>query len=354
MRPRRRPGLARQSRTARRSPTSPPACSPTRGAVGRPTPSIPVMHPAPFARLDLPPGRSCRVSVPRFRLVYARFAAGTGLALSFTRLPHIPFAPATAEACLDPLPSPARSGAPARRRSAGRRPGAHQGHRRRRGHAREPADRLRPGGRPEQHRRQAGQVGVHPRVADRHAGAAGREHPRPGVEARHQEHRRGDGHRRAARLRPQRQPDRCRHLRPGRRHQPDRRHAAGHAAARRRWRGLCGGPGRARHRRDRRARRRHLGDPRRSHLGAHRQRRHGGARGRLPARQDQRAAPRAAQSRPDHRAAHRRRDQQGARPDRQGHRSAHRGARPAPTATRSRRSPRSRTCASSPTAPPSW
>ena len=55
------------------------------------------------------------------------------------------------------------------------------------------------------------------------------------------------------RLRAQRQPDRRRGLRARRRHQPDRRHPAGHPAARRRRRGLRGGAGRARHRRDRRA-----------------------------------------------------------------------------------------------------
>ena len=44
-------------------------------------------------------------------------------------------------------------------------------------------------------------VGVHPRIADRHAGAAGREHPRPGRQAVDQERCRGDGHRRTARLR---------------------------------------------------------------------------------------------------------------------------------------------------------
>ena len=71
-------------------------------------------------------------------------------------------------------------------------------------------------------------------------------------------------------------------------------------------------------------------------------------------RQDQRAPARPAQSGPDHRAAHRRRDQPGAlarsprRPIRAPWRST------SPTAIRSRRSPRSRTCASSPTAPPSW
>ena len=62
------------------------------------------------------------------------------------------------------------------------------------------------------------------------------------------------------RLRPQRQPDRRHRRRPRRRHQPDRRHPAGHAPARRRRRGLRRRPGRARHRRHRRARRCVLGD----------------------------------------------------------------------------------------------
>ena len=94
-----------------------------------------------------------------------------------------------------------------------------------RGRARQPARRLRPGGRAEQHRRQARQRRVHPRIADRHAGAAGRQHARPGGEAGDQERRRGDGHGRPAGLRPQRQPDRYRGFGAGRRHQPDRRHA---------------------------------------------------------------------------------------------------------------------------------
>ena len=73
------------------------------------------------------------------------------------------------------------------------------------------------------------------------------------IEAADQEHRRGDGDRRTAGIRTQRQPDRCRGFGAWRRHQPDRRHAAGDAAAGRRWRGLCGGAGRSGHRGDRRA-----------------------------------------------------------------------------------------------------
>ena len=55
---------------------------------------------------------------------------------------------------------------------------------------------------------------------------------------RHQERRGGDGHRRTARLRAQRQPDRRRRVGARRRDQPDRRHAAGDAAAGGRRRGL--------------------------------------------------------------------------------------------------------------------
>ena len=65
----------------------------------------------------------------------------------------------------------------------------------------------------------------------------------------------------------------------------------------------------------------------------------------------QRAAARPAQSGPDHRAPHRRRDQHGARPDRQGDRSAHRGARPGRPRPDRGAGRASRTCASSPTTP---
>jgi flagellar P-ring protein FlgI len=74
---------------------------------------------------------------------------------------------------------------------------------------------------------------------------------RLGVNTRDQEQPAGyaqrggrDGHRQPAALRQARQPHRHRGLDTRRCHQPHRRHAAGHAAARRGWGGLCGGAGR--------------------------------------------------------------------------------------------------------------
>ena len=91
--------------------------------------------PGSFCRLD-----SARQIVPG---LCARIRPSTsdsrwhGTCSFLYQIAAYPFAPATAEACLDPVPSPARSGVPARRRPAGRRPGAHQGNRRRRGHPRD-------------------------------------------------------------------------------------------------------------------------------------------------------------------------------------------------------------------------
>ena len=152
---------------------------------GRPADAFDSGHaPGSFCSPRLPPGRSCRVSRAAVPAASAGFTAGTGLALPAPDwrkfLSHLlPPRPAVTRflrllALLLPLAAALPADAA----------GAHQGHRRRRGRPREPADRLRPGGRPEQHRRQAGQRRVHPRIADRHAGAAGREHPRPGGEAR--------------------------------------------------------------------------------------------------------------------------------------------------------------------------
>ena len=76
---------------------------------------------------------------------------------------------------------------------------ADQGSRQHRRRAPEPADRLRPRGRPQRHRRHAQQHPVHPAVAAGDAGAARRQHPRP--DAAHRQRRRRDGDRQPARLR---------------------------------------------------------------------------------------------------------------------------------------------------------
>ena len=190
------------------------------------------------------------------------------------------------------------------------RPGADQGHRRRGGHPGEPAGRLRPRRRAERHRRPAGQCGVHPAVADRHAGAAGRQHARPGNQAANQERGRGDGDRHPARLRPRRQPHRRERVGAGRRQGPDRGHPARHPADGRRWRGLQRGD-RAR---CRPARSPPAAPPARSRATC---RRPGGSptgrpwRRKLPFQLGSRAsaAARPAQPRPHHGAAHRRRHQ---------------------------------------------
>ena len=76
---------------------------------------------------------------------------------------------------------------------------AHQGHRRLRGRAREPADRLRPRGRPQRHRRLAAQLALHPPEPASHAGAARRQRPRRHLNTK--QRRRGDGDRQPAALR---------------------------------------------------------------------------------------------------------------------------------------------------------
>ena len=76
---------------------------------------------------------------------------------------------------------------------------AHQGPRERRGRAPEPAHRLRPGRRPQRHRRHAQQHPLHQAVAASDAGAARRQHPRP--DAAHRQRRRRDGDRQPAGLR---------------------------------------------------------------------------------------------------------------------------------------------------------
>ena len=107
-----------------------------------------------------------------------------------------------------------------------------------------------------------------------------------------------------------------------------------------------------RHRRPGRGR---LGHPRRAHRGAHRQRRDRRARGRLPARQEQRRC-RLGLRNPDLTTARRIATaiNRALGAGRQGDRSAHRGARPDRPRSDRDAGHASRTCASSRTAPPSW
>ena len=204
--PRRRPGLAaavvgrHEEARLRRRPARHPRCR-------RPADAFDPRHaPGSFcSRCIRRPGKSCRVSVPPVSAVHAGFASGTGLA-AFTaaRLAAYSFRtcyrrglPWSGSFACSLWPSSLAAALPADGA------GAHQGHRRRRGRPREPAGRLRPGGRPERHRRQAGQRRCSPgRSLIGMLERLGRQHPRPGAEARHQEHRRGDGHRRASRPSP--------------------------------------------------------------------------------------------------------------------------------------------------------
>ncbi len=138
--------------------------------------------------------------------------------------------------------------------------------------------------------------------------------------------------------------------------EPARRHAAGHAAARRRRQRLRGRPGLGRDQRLPGRRRGRQDRARRADRRPHLQRRHHRARDRLRAQPAQPGAAGAAQRRLHHRQAHRRRDQ---RFHRRQHRRAARfldraGQRAASNtpATWCRCSPRSSSCRSSPISPP--
>ena len=123
---------------------------------------------------------------------------------------------------------------------------ADQGPRQYRGRAAEPADRLRPRGRPQRHRRHAQQHPLHQAVAAGDARAHGRQHPRR--HHPHRQRRRRDGHRQPAGLRHPGHADGRHGLRARRRQEPAGRHPARHPPARRRRQCLCGGAGLARDR----------------------------------------------------------------------------------------------------------
>ena len=218
------------------------------------------------------------------------FATGSAVRLIgenvVTRMLYRPFALAIAALLILNMPVPVSSadapyGSPSSPGGPGGGDVAHQGHRQRRGRPAEPVDRLRPGGRPQQHRRHPQQLAVHPAVAAGDAGAARRQHPRP--DAAHRQRRRGDGHRQPARVRHARRADRRHGFRAGRRQEPQRRHAAGDAAARRRRQRLRGGAGLAGDRRLPGRGRRRQDHARRSDRRPHRQRRDHRARGRVRA-----------------------------------------------------------------------
>ena len=195
-----------------------------------------------------------------------------------------------------------------RRRSAGATL-AHQGPRQYRGRAPEPADRLRPGRRPQRHRRHAQQLPFTKQIAAGDAGAARRQHPR------RQTMRTGNV---AAVMVTANLPafgtqgtridvtvsalGDCQ--------EPAGRHAAGHPAARRRRQGLCGGAGLA----SRSAASRPRATPPRSRAAcrpsaASPTARSSSARSNSSSTGCKHAAAGAAQPRLHHRQAHRRRDQ---------------------------------------------
>ena len=128
------------------------------------------------------------------------------------------------------------------------------------GRAQQPADRLRPGRRPRRHRRPDHRRCPTPRrawqlpAAARHHAAAG-----TGLAAAAQERRRGDGDRAAAGLRAARPDDRRQRVVAGQCQVAQGRHADRDAAARRRRRDLCAGPGQPGGRRRRRVGRRQQG-----------------------------------------------------------------------------------------------
>ena len=184
---------------------------------------------------------------------------------------------------------------------------AHQGPRQCRGRAPEPAHRLWPRGRPQRHRRHDQQFALHQAVADRDAGTAGRQHPRP--DAAHRQRRGRHGDRQPAGLLDPGHAHRRDGLGARRRQEPARRHPAGDAAARRRRQRLCGRPGLARDRRVPGRRRRRQDRARRADGRPHLQRRHHRARDRLRAQPPQPGPPRVAQRRLHHRQAHRGRHQ---------------------------------------------
>ena len=125
-------------------------------------------------------------------------------------------------------------------------------------------------------------IAVHQAVAAGDARAPRRQHPRP--DAAHRQRRRRDGDGEPAGLRHPGHPHRRHRLGDGRREEPAGRHAAGHAAARRRRQCLRGRPGLARDRRLRGRRRRRQGHARRADGRAHLERRDHRARDRLRAR----------------------------------------------------------------------
>ena len=184
---------------------------------------------------------------------------------------------------------------------------AHQGPRQYRGRAPEPAHRLRPGGRPQRHRRHPQQHPLHQAVADRDAGTARRQHPRP--DPAHRQRRRRDGDRQPAAVRHPGHPHRRHRLRARRYQEPAGRHAAGDAAARRRRQCLRGRPGLGGDRRLPGRGRGRQDHPRRADRRPHRQRRPDRARDRVRSQPAEPAAHGAAQSRFHHRQAHRRRHQ---------------------------------------------
>ena len=200
-----------------------------------------------------------------------------------------------------------------------------QGSRQYRGRAAEPADRLRPRGRPQRHRRHPQQHPLHQAVAAGDAGADGRQHPRR--HHPHRQRRRRHGHRQPAGVRHPGHADGRHRLRARRFQEPAGRHPARHPPARRRRQRLCGGaglgrdrrfPGRGRSRQDR---------PRRADRRPHRQRRHHRARDRVRAQPPAQCAAGAAQCRFHHRQAHCGRGQRlPRRQDRRADRSLHRAA----------------------------
>ena len=184
---------------------------------------------------------------------------------------------------------------------------ADQGSRQYRGRAPEPADWLRPRGRPQRHRRHPEQHSLHQAIAAGDARAHGRQHPR-----RHHPHRqcrRRDGHRQPAPVRHPGHPHGRHGFGAGRRQEPAGRHPARHPAARRRRQRLCGGAGLGRDRRVPGRGRRRQHHPRRADRRPHRQRRHHRTRDRIRAQPPAECAARAAQCRLHHRKAHRRRGQ---------------------------------------------
>ncbi len=97
---------------------------------------------------------------------------------------------------------------------------AHQRPRQCRGHPPEPADRVWPRRRAGRHRRYAQQHAIHQAIAASHAGAAGREYPRPADP--HRQRGRRDGHRQPAAVRHPGHADRRHRLGDGRRQEPAR------------------------------------------------------------------------------------------------------------------------------------